>query len=53
MKKGAAPPRGTGDGAAPHVAKTCRRRRAGEVPAAAATAEATGRPPAVRRARVY
>ena len=50
MKKGAAPPRGTGDGAAPHVAKTCRRRRADEVPAAA---EATGRPPAVRRARVY
>ena len=53
MKKGAAPPRETGDGAAPHVAKTCRRRQAGEVPAAAAAAEAASRPPAVRRARVH
>ena len=43
MKKGAAPPRGTGDGAAPHVAKPCRCRRAGVV---AAAAEAVGRPPA-------
>ena len=40
MKKGAAPPRGTGDGAEPHVAKPCRCRRAGKVPAAAAAAEA-------------
>ena len=52
MKKGAAPHRRTGDGAAPHVAKTCRRRQAGEVPAAAAAAEAAD-PPAGRRARVY